>query len=472
MPHVFGFCTFVILSGLAGAVHASEQPAPNLIIIFADDLGYGDLGCYGQQVIRTPRLDRMAAEGMRFTSFYAQPICGPSRTALMTGCYPIRVAEVGNIKDVHPIVHSREFTLAEVLGTRGYVSAMVGKWDLARHHPRDYIPELLPEHQGFNLHFGTPTSNDDWANTLLLRNGEILEDPVNQSPSTTHRYADEAIRFMRANRSRPFFLYLAPNMPHTALHVSAEFNGRSSGGLYGDVIEELDHHVGRVLDEVAALGLSDRTWVMFTSDNGPWWIKKEHGGSAGPLRGAKVSTWEGGVRVPAIVWAPGRVPAGTVCPRMASTLDVLPTFAAITGAKLPDDRAIDGRDIRSLLAGRFDAQLEDTFYYYLLNHLQAVRHGKWKLHLPRPHPTPWLKPFSPNRHIAPADDLAIQHPMLFDLAADLSEARDIAASHPQVVQRLLALAERARNELGDYDRIGSGARFFDPGPHRPDLWKP
>ncbi|MFV1968987.1 MAG: sulfatase-like hydrolase/transferase, partial [Pirellulaceae bacterium] len=469
---------FLVALSARSLAEVNDRP-PNFVIVFADDLGYGDLGCFGSTAIRTPHLDRMASEGMRFTSFYAQPVCGPSRTAIMTGSYPMRVAERGNVKNIHPIVHEKEITIAELLRPLGYATAMIGKWDLAKHTNRGFHIDLLPQGQGFDMHFGTPSSNDNWARTVLLRNGKVIEDPIRQEISTTERYVDAAIKFITSNQSRPFFIYLCPNMPHTALHASAAFRGKSKRGLYGDVVEEMDYHVGRILDTLRQNGLEEDTYVLFTSDNGPWLIKnqnhrqgigvQDHGGSAALLRSGKVSTWEGGVRVPCVFWAPGRIPAGTVCDKLASTLDVLPTLAALAGTEKPNDRIIDGEEIRHLLAGQFDKAAQDkTFYYYFLKHLQAVRQGKWKLHLPRPERPRWLRPFSPNRHIHPSDDVAITHPLLFDLDADIGETEDVAGRHPDVVARLSAIAEAVRADIGDYNRVGNGARFFDSGTPRPD----
>jgi arylsulfatase len=468
------------VAAAAGEAEANRaEGRPNFVIVFTDDQGYQDMGCFGSPRIRTPRLDRLAREGMRFTSFYAQPVCGPSRTAIMTGCYPMRVAEVGNIKNIHPVVHTREITLAEVLKSRGYATACFGKWDLARHSQLEFLPELMPNHQGFDYFFGTPTSNDTIVN--LYRNEELIEEKADMN-TLTRRYTDETIGFIDRHRQEPFFVYLPHSMPHTRLGASDRFRGKSPRGLYGDVIEEIDFSVGRIIDALEEWKLASKTYVLFTSDNGPWLVKNkdkkdgslpsDHGGSAGILRSGKVSTWEGGVRVPTIVWAPGRVPAGTVCNALAGTMDVLPTFAALAGAEVPTDRKIDGRDIRHLLEGRFDeADPEKTYYYYFLTHLQAVRQGKWKLHLPRPQKAPWLAPFSPNGHIEAADDVGFEQPALYDLEADLGETTDVADEHPDVVKRLLNVAEEARADVGDYNRIGQGARFFDEGPKRPDAAK-
>lgn len=457
----------------------SDRP-PNFVVIFTDDQGYQDVGCYGSPDIRTPRLDAMARAGMKFTDFYAQPICGPSRAALMTGCYPLRVAERGTIKQVHPILHSDEITVAEILKAKGYSTACFGKWDLAKHSQTNFFPDLLPTRQGFDYFFGTPTSNDRIAN--LFRNEERVEEDTNMA-ALTQRYTDEAIRFMQRNQEKPFFVYLPHTMPHTRLDASEQFKGKSSRGLYGDVIEEIDFNVGRVLDAVNEMGLAGNTYVLFTSDNGPWLIKNkdhadgslpgDHGGSAGTLRSGKVSTFEGGVRVPAILWGPGRVPAGTTCEKLASTLDVLPTLASLAGAKAPDDRVIDGEDISHLFHGDFSAADPDkAFYYYLRVHLQAVRQGRWKLHLMRGDEPEGAAPFSRNSHIAPVDRIGFKEPFLVDLSTDLGETTSVADQYPEVVRRLLALAEGMRDDLGDYDRVGKNMRFFDlagPRPTRPPV---
>ncbi len=458
----------LVVAGWTGIARATEKP--NFVIIFTDDQGYEDVGCFGSPDIRTPRLDAMAAEGMKFTSFYAQPICGPSRAAIMTGCYPLRVAERGNIKQVHPILHSQEITIAEILKTQGYATACFGKWDLAKHAQRGFHPDLFPAYQGFDYFFGTPTSNDRLVN--LYRNAELIE-PNSSMATLTKRYTDEAIGFMQRNKEKPFFVYIPHTMPHTRLAASEQFRGKSKRGLYGDVIEEIDFNAGRILDAIQEIGVADHTYVIFTSDNGPWLIKNkehqdgrlptDHGGSAGKLRSGKVSTFEGGIRVPTIVWGPGRVPAGTTCDKLASTLDVLPTLTALAGGKLPDDRVIDGEDITHLLHGEFDkADIDKAFYYYLRVHLQAVRQGNWKLHLVRDARPSGAAPFANNQHIGPADRVGFDEPFLVNLADDIGETTNVAEQHPQIVTRLLALAEAMREDLGDYDRIGKNMRFFDP----------
>lgn len=448
---------------------------PNFVVIFTDDQGYADIGCFGSPDIRTPRLDAMAKNGVKFTSFYAQPVCGPSRAALMTGCYPMRVAERGNVKQVHPILHSDEITVAEVLKTKGYATACFGKWDLAKHSQKAFHLDLFPTRQGFDYFFGTPTSNDGLVN--LYRNEELIE-PKSDMSNLTRRYTDEAIKFMRRNQDQPFFVYLPHTMPHTRLDASKQFKGKSKRGLYGDVIEEIDFNVGRILDAITELGVAENTYVLYTSDNGPWLIKNknhadghlpdDHGGSAGPLRSGKVSTFEGGVRVPTILWGPRRVPAGKTCDSIASTLDVLPTLAALAGAKIPVDRVIDGEDIRHLFHGDFEnATADKAYFYYLRVHLQAVRQGKWKLHLPRDKEPIGAAPFGKNTHIAPADRIGFDEPFLVDLNNDIGETTNVANQNPQVVERLLALAETKRQDLGDFDQVGKNMRFFDLVGERP-----
>jgi arylsulfatase A-like enzyme len=453
---------------------AKKEPV-NFVVIFADDMGYADAGCFGSKDIRTPRIDRMAKEGMRFTSFYAQPICGPSRAALMTGCQPLRVAERGNLKNVHPVLHDKEITIAEILKTKDYATACFGKWDLAKHAQSGFFMDLFPTRQGFDYFFGTPTSNDGVVN--LCRNEKLIEPRTDMAP-LTKRYTDEAIAFMKKSKDQPFFIYVPHTMPHTRLAATSQFKGKSKRGLYGDVIEEIDFNVGRILDAIEEQGLTKNTYVLFTSDNGPWLIKNknhqdgnlpgDHGGSAGPLRSGKVSTFEGGVRVPTVLWGPGRVPAGTTCDKLASTLDVLPTLASLAGAEVPKDRVIDGEDVTHLFHGKFDqANPDKAFYYYLRVHLQAVRQGKWKLHLPRDAKQPGTAPFLVNQHIAPVDRVGFEKPFLVDLGKDPGESTNVAKQHPEVVKRLLGLAEHMRKDLGDFDQVGKNMRFFDPIDARP-----
>ncbi len=452
----------------------APKAKPNFIIFFTDDQGYNDVGCFGSPLIKTPRFDKMAAEGMRFTSFYAQPVCGPSRAALMTGCYPIRLAEPGNKKNAHTIVHPKEITIAEVLKGAGYATGLVGKWHLAGGRRNAYDPELMPNGQGFDYFYGTPlhngftrTVNAKSFKTQLMRNGEILDDFLDQSEMDmlTTNYTSEAVGFIRENKDRPFFLYLSHTMPHVPLGASAKFRGKSPRGLYGDVIQELDWSLGRVLDTLKELGLDEKTLVVFTSDNGPWIEGHlgDYGGSADPLRGAKMMTWEGGLREPCIMRWPGKIPAGRVCDEIATTMDLLPSFARLAGARLGEGYVIDGRDIWPLMAGKSGAKSpHEAFYYYDFTHLQAVRSGKWKLVLPRPAKPPWTSWYG--RMID-----AVPKTQLYDLEADIEEKQDLADKHPDIVTRLSRHVEKAREELGDYDCVGRGARFFDEGPARPGM---
>jgi len=457
---------------------AAESAKPNIVVIFADDLGYGDVGCFGSTTIETPNLDRMAHEGLKLTGFYAQTVCGPSRAALMTGCYPLRLATPGNKVGDHPPLHLNEITMAEALGEVGYRSIAIGKWGLAVHRQsKGVLPSLFPIHQGFDEFFGTPGSND--ASVNLYRGEELIEPRADMS-QLTKRYTDEAIRFIKESEGEPFFVYLAHTMPHIRLAVSEDFKGKSKGGLYSDVVEEIDFNVGRILKTLQEEGLDENTYVIFTSDNGPWYLKRspshlerfkrqgvsvdEQGGSAGPLRGAKTSSWEGGLRVPFIIRAPGEVPAGVESAAPAATIDLFPTLVSLAGGEMPADRVIDGRDVTSLLTTGDAGQIEEKpYFYYVRTRLEAVRFGKWKLHVPRSLDQKWA-------HYSEIEDaINISQPMLYNLDEDMSESNDLAASHPEVVAELMQHIEYARKDIGDFNRIGENARFFDVEPRRPDI---
>ncbi len=380
---------------------------PNLIIIFTDDQGYGDVGCYGAIDIKTPRLDRMAREGVRFTDFHtASPVCTPARAAILTGCYAKRVGLNLVLYAKHDIsLNPDEVTIADVARSRGYLTGGIDKWHLGRTRPAQH---------GF----------DSWAHTGNLAN------------RCTERNTEEAIKFIRRNKDRPFLLYLAHIAPHVPLAAFPPFKGRSNRGLYGDVIETLDWSTGEILDELARLGLDGKTLVIFTSDNGPWLDKKEHGGSAGPLRGGKFKAFEGGTRVPCIMRWPGRIPAGKVCSELATTMDILPTFARLCGGKVPADRVIDGKDIWPLMAGEAGAKSphEAFFHYEGANptRLRAVRSGRWKLF-----GWPEAKVARPGWY--PTE--------LYDLETDLGETKNVGGKHPDVVKRLVALLERHREDI-------------------------
>ncbi len=475
------------LSGCAelvvdGAPTAEPPARPNFIILFADDQGYGDLGVFGATDFSTPRIDQMAHEGMKFTDFYAQPKCGPSRTALLTGSYPIRVGEFGNEKNAFPYVHTQEILLPAMLQQDGYTTGMIGKLDITQR--RDgYRPELNPVRRGFDFWFGVVGANDSGQVHLVHRNEEMIEESAGVD-DLTRRYTDEALAFIRRNEDRPFFLYVAHTMPHVALGVTEAFSGRSERGLYGDVIEELDASTGEIIDLIRELGLDQKTIVVYTSDNGPWsnfwrnWRSGEEpvedpsiteiAGSAGPLRSAKGTTWEGGVRVPTVMWGPGYIPAGTETAEIATTMDLLPTFIEMAGAELPDDRTLDGRNISPLMLGEPGAASpHEALYYYQETHLDAVRSGPWKLVFPRPgqRDSEWLLARYGaflGEVLEPVTELE-----LYNLETDIGEQLNVASEHPNVVERLAALADRARQELGDYDRIGEGVRFFEDGPKWP-----
>jgi arylsulfatase A-like enzyme len=454
------------LPGLAGGPGSAraERP-PNVVILLTDDLGYGDLGCYGARGLETPHLDRMAREGIRFTDFYvAQPVCSASRAALLTGCYPNRVGILGALgpADRHGL-GARERTLADLLRARGYATAAYGKWHLG------HRPPFLPTRHGFDDYFGLPYSNDMGPGNpagrfpaLPLLEGEAVVATDPDQDQLTTRYTERAVKFIEKNRDRPFFLYVAYAMPHVPLHVSDRFRGKSKRGLYGDVIGELDWSVGQILDALGRAGLDRRTLVVFTSDNGPWLSYGDHAGSAGPLREGKGTTWEGGVRAPCLMRWPGRIPAGAVCREPAMTIDILPTVAGLAGARLPD-LPIDGRDIWPLASARPGARSpHEAYYFFWDRHLQAVRSGRWKLHLPHAYRTLGGRPGGSGGK--PAPYAQARTPLaLFDLAEDPGEADDVAGRHPDVVRRLEDLAERAREDLGDSATNQTGKGVRPPG---------
>jgi len=411
---------------------------PNFIIIFTDDQGYQDVGCFGSPNINTPNLDRMADEGTKFTDFYsAASVCSPSRAALLTGCYPPRVSITKVLFPADSIgLNPDEVTIADILKAQGYATACVGKWHLG------HLPQFLPTSNGFDSYFGIPYSNDmdgvkgrnrnldrawqekDYCpwNVPLMRDEKIIERPADQT-TLIERYTQEAVRFINENKDRPFFLYLPHTMPHIPLFVSDEFFVADAHKAYKATIEQIDSSVGRVLEALKKAGVDKNTLVVFTSDNGPWLGKKHHGGSALPLRDGKFTTYEGGMREPTIMRWPGKIPAGQVCSEVCGTIDLLPTFAKLAEGEMPPDRVIDGKDIWPLMSSKPGAESpHKAYFYYRGNNLEAVRSGKWKLR-------------------------SRKKTELYDLQADISEKNNVAAEHPGVVKRLNYIMKKFDREL-------------------------
>ena len=441
------------LPGCAGIslVSGSSARKPNFIIILADDLGYADVGCFGAEGIQTPNLDRMASEGLRLTDFYVgSSVCSPSRAALLTGCYPQRVglplvleanSEIGLSRD--------EETIPELLKRAGYVTGMFGKWHLGDR------PQFLPTRHGFDEFFGLPYSHDMWPYhptkknffpDLPLLEGERVVGLNPHLSELTTWYTERSVKFIEKHKDEPFFLYLSHNAPHVPLSVSDTFKGKSKRGLYGDVCMELDWSVGEVLSTLMRLGLDDNTFVIFTSDNGPWLTYGNHAGCAKPLRDGKTNTFDGGQRTPCIVRWPGRIPAGHVCREIITAMDILPTLSSLAGAK-PPAKPIDGLDVWPVLSGRAGAKSpHEAVFYYNGWQLEAVRSGKWKLVLPHP----YYAVAEPGRDGMPGrqvwENISLS---LFDMDADPGETSDVSAAPPEVISRLLEMVAKAREDLGD-----------------------
>ncbi len=427
------------------SVGQQTENTPNIIIIFVDDMGYGDLSCYGHPTIRTPHLDKMADEGMRFTEFYvAAAVCTPSRAGLLTGRYPVRTGLVHGIMRADVLfpnddngLQPEEVTIAEMLKQKDYATMVIGKWHLG------HLTRYLPMTQGFDSYYGIPYSNDmdyvppkngnpGYWNVPLMQNEEIIERPAEQH-TLTQRYTREAIKFITKNTNKPFFLYLAHSMPHVPIYASEDFEGKSKRGLYGDVVEELDWSTGEIIKTLRELKLDKNTLVIFTSDNGPWLVQKQNGGSAGLLKEGKGTTWEGGHRVPMIAWWPGEIDGGIITEHVATSLDLLPTIAEIANVPLPE-RKLDGQNILPVLK-RNDSFKHEPFMFYRGNLVFAVRDGKWKAHF-------ITQTAYPNGPLVYHDP-----PLLFDLESDPSEKYNVAGEYPEIIEKLTSMKEAHERTL-------------------------
>lgn len=410
---------------------AVKSELPNIVFIFADDLGYGDLGCFGATDIATPNIDRIAAEGIKFTSFLsASPVCSPSRAGLLTGRMPQRIGiNAVFFPDSFTGMDPEEITIAEVLKAKGYRTGVVGKWHLG------HMEKYLPLNQGFDEYFGIPYSND-MASVVYMRGNEVEEFKVDQR-FTTRTYTEESLKFIDSASNQPFFLYLAHNMPHVPIYASPEFEGKSQRGLYGDVIQELDWSVGEVLKKLEEKGILENTLIVFSSDNGPWLVMEDHGGSAGPLREGKQFTFEGGVRVPTVAMWKGKIDPGQVYEDLATQMDWFPTFCKLVGAEIPQDRAIDGKDLSSVL---FENGMRegDEFIYYMLSDQRGYRQGDWKIKRP-------FGGFAGSRGMKKVE---AHDTLLFNLKNDPGETTNLAKDNPEKTAQMMRAMDLAVKQLG------------------------
>jgi arylsulfatase A len=440
----------------------SAAPPPNIVIIFMDDMGYADVGCFGAQGYQTPNIDQLAATGRKFTNFHvAQPVCSASRTALLTGCYPNRLGIHGALgPNAKNGINADEMTLAELVKQKGYATAAVGKWHLGS------LPQFLPTKHGFDQYYGIPYSNDMWPfhpqakkgafpKLPMIEDDRVVDDDVTPEDQTrlTTDYTARGVQFIEKHKDQPFFLYLAHSMVHVPLFVSEKFQGKSGKGLFADVMMEVDWSVGQIVDTLKKNGLEDNTWIIFSSDNGPWLSYGEHAGSAGPLREGKGTCWEGGTRVAGIMKWPGKIPAGTTTDTMLMTIDLFPSIAHVLEAKLPA-HPIDGRNCWPIIAGEPDAKNPHDFYafYYEQNQLQAITSGdgRWKLQLPHTYRSlPADIPKATGGKPVNYKEVKITEPELYDLYGDISESKNLATQNPEEVARLQKHATAIRAELGD-----------------------
>lgn len=457
---------FALLLLLHISLSAGAQPkSPNIVLVYFDDMGYGDLTRTGAIGYRTPHMDKLANDGIFFSQFYSpQAVCSASRAGLLTGCYPNRIGISGAFDHTAKNgIPENETTIAQMLKAKGYATAAFGKWHLG------HLPQYLPTAKGFDEYYGIPYSNDMWPNhpitknyyppLPLYQNTQVIETNPDQTQFTTN-FTNKTIDFIRKNKTKPFFVYLAHPMPHVPLHVSDKFKGKSKQGLYGDVMMELDWSIGQIRKTLEELKLDNNTLLIVTSDNGPWFNYGNHAGTTSGLREGKGTSFEGGQRVPAIMYWKGVTPAGLTCNQLASAIDILPTIAAFTGAKLPN-HTIDGVNIAELVKGNMDAEpRKDFYYYYRRNNLEAVRQGPWKLVLA--HPGRTYEGFAPGNDGKPgaADENRIFEEALYDLRRDPGERYNVAKDYPEIVKQLQQLADKARDELGDEltGKTGKGKR--------------
>ena len=463
---------FANISITAQTKQVSQKP--NIIIVFTDDQGYADVGVYGAKGFTTPHIDKMAKEGMKFTDFYvASSVCSPSRAGLLTGCYPQRVGIPGVLfperentewdpgdRKTKTGLHKDETTIAEMLQANGYATACFGKWHLGHHKP------FMPLQQGFDEYFGLPYSNDmrpgkkpgktPYPKLPLIKGNDVFRYMEDDQSTLTTEYTEHAVDFIKRNKDQPFFMYVAHSMPHIPLYASDKFKGHSEKGIYGDVIEEIDWSVGQINNTLKELELEENTLVIFTSDNGPWLVFGEHGGSSDPLREGKFTTFEGGQRVPCIMKWPAQIPGGIECNQIASTLDFLPTIANISGAQLPEKK-IDGHNIMGLMKGKRNAKSpREEFFFYKGWKLEAIRSGSWKLHMPHAY-----------NHVIHSEEGNVHgrknirskiELSLFDLSTDIGEQNNVAKDHPEIVEMLMEKIDIMKEDLGDDEFSGNGKR--------------
>lgn len=464
-------------AAISQPAQAADRP-PNVVVIFIDDMGYGDIGPFGAEGYTTPNLDRMAKEGRKFTDFYVtQAVCSASRAGLLTGCYNVRVSILGALGPQAEIgINADEVTIAEICKQQGYATACYGKWHLGHHR------QFLPMQNGFDDYFGLPYSNDmwpyhpgvahlpmeerlkRWPHLPLIDKNEVINGQVTgeDQQQLTTQYTERAVSFINKNSDRPFFLYVPHSMVHVPLYVSDKFKGKSERGLFGDVMMEVDWSVGQILEALRTNKIDDETLVIFTADNGPWLSYGDHAGTAGPLREGKGTMFDGGCRESTIMWWPGTVPAGTTCAEPAMTIDILPTVAELCGGKLPEHK-IDGKSILPLVKGEPDAKSpHEAYFMYYGKELQAVRMGKWKLHFPHGYRTLAGRKGGtggiPVNYSQARIELA-----LFDLESDLGETTDVAEQHPEIVERIKQLAAEMRADLGDSRTKQQGSGVRPPG---------